>query len=912
MSESKKLNQQKIRRKVSKMSEELTQRGLLKKGLQFGEFEYYPTYSTTIKQYKQAKIINNVSYGKYEKRKSDGLIVDRRNKNDIKVILVLEYKKPVEFQTDKQKKEAIEQCNDLCQILSSKMGVITDGIVTYWINPNQPDEKNEYKDKTTGTSRSYSFILNEDKQKIQTKFTIKETSQPNYEQLDDYSKETYQLIHKILADISETNSSLTKIKEVDPLNLAKNVWQDIYVNTGKDPTKCLYNVVELFIFKFLSDLNVLKYPSDIKTLVGMYEKGKSNKEVLVYYARNSRKEIKKLFPEGDDKTSIINGIIFVDRDGNPVESQATLFRNSVKKYAEYESLRNIKKEFKTKLFETFLKQSHDKSRLGQFFTPRKVVRAIVEMADIDSATFICDPFCGVGGFVLEPLQISPKLKQQFQPNNKSDKKVKFLGLDKGSDEDEQRIIILAKANMLIYLSDIIEKNPSLSIQFANSINEIFKLLTDSNLGSLKIKFSREDDKPDLILSNPPYVKKGSSSLRKEIIEENLASDFKNSGVGVEGLALKWILNNLRVGGKAFIIIPNGILDNFGNKNLREEIKKQCYINCIISLPRKTFFNSTKKTYILGIEKKVDDKLKQNFPVFSYLVSNIGESLNVNRFEIEENDLEKAKNLYNQFKGCKNDFKVDDPRCKLIDFSVFDKSKYWIIEKFWADKELFELKIKKEKKSIGIKDFDVVLSELIKDIEDSKEKIKKIEKEISKVKFVKKKITDIFDIELGKAEYTKEYINDNKGAYPVYSAQTTNDGEIGRINHFDWDIECLSWSIDGSYPGRVFYRKGKFSVTCHSGLLIIKKEFKDELDYQYLYFLLNNHLPNFAIGYGNQRLKKTHLEKDVEKIIIPIGKNGEFSLKKQKEIANKYEVIKNIKKKLEMGYHKISELGVLIS
>ncbi len=42
-------------------------------------------------------------------------------------------------------------------------------------------------------------------------------------------------------------SKLKSIDSVNPLGLARKVWQDIYINTGKAPTKCLYNVVELFI-----------------------------------------------------------------------------------------------------------------------------------------------------------------------------------------------------------------------------------------------------------------------------------------------------------------------------------------------------------------------------------------------------------------------------------------------------------------------------------------------------------------------------------------------------------------------------------------------------------------------------------------------------------------------------------------
>ncbi|MCK4904744.1 N-6 DNA methylase [bacterium] len=891
-------------------SEEQISRELDKKGILIVDYEFFPLHSTTVKQYKDSGIIEKRSYGKYEKRKADGLLVDRRDKKKPKVLLVIEWKKPSGFQTDKQKKESIEQCNDVCQLLDASIGVITDGIVTYWINPRQDDAKNDYRDRTTDEKRSYSFILSEDKQKVQTNFFIKEQKQLNYEKLEETTKETYDLIQKILDQISEQNSTFRKTKEVDPLNLAKSVWQDIYVNTGKDPTKCLYNVVELFIFKFLSDLNVLKTPYDFQSLMDMYKNKKTSKEVLEFYARNSRVEIIKLFPIADDGTTIINGTIFVDGKGKPVYSQANLFKSSLQKYAEFQSLRNIKKEFKTKLFETFLKQSQDKSRLGQFFTPRKVVRAIIEMADVNSAEFICDPFCGVGGFILEPLQTYPKLKSQFR-SNFSSKRVKFLGYDKGSDDDEHRTIILAKANMLIYLSDIVQKAPNLTKNYAEYFNGTFKLLSESNLGTLKVKFKQERDKPDLILSNPPYVKKGSRSLRNEIKEEGLESEYKCSGVGVEGLALKWILNNLRKDGRAFVVIPNGIMDNFANKKLREEIKKECFINAIISLPMKTFFNTNKKTYILCVEKKQNNVDIQDFPIFCYLVSSIGENLDADRFEIEDNDLEQAKNLYNQFKGSKTFFKVDDPRCKLIDFNVFDKSKYWIIENFWKDKELINLKIKEEKKTLGICSYNEFLSDLEKEINSSRKKIKKIEDEISKVKFKDKKITELFDIELGKAKYTKEYINNHQGEYPVYSAQTLNNGEIGKIDHYDWDAEGLTWSIDGSYPGMVFYRKGKFNMTCHSGLLLIKEEHKKELDYKYLLYLLNNHLPDFIQGQGNKRLKKTHIEEDVKNIKIPITSTGKFDLAKQKEIANKYEVIETVKKKLKEAYKRLSEYGVII-
>jgi type I restriction-modification system DNA methylase subunit len=709
-------------------SEELRQRGLLRKGVIIGEYELFPTYATTIKQYKQAKIIPNKNYGDYEKRKPDGLLVDRRNKTNPKVIVALEHKKPTEFQTDKQKREAIEQCNDLCQVLEARIGVITDDIVTYWINSNQPDKKNEYKDRTTGTKRSYSFILNDDKQKLQKKFVLRETNKKDINKFDDDTRETYQVIERILSETSDANSILKATEKTDPTPLARNVWQSIYISTKDNPTACLYNVVEIFIFKFLSDLGVLTRDRRFNHILDMYKEGYPNKEVLEHYATKCRKKIKELFEEGKDETGIINGTIFVNKDGAPVLSQATLFKETIEKYAKFGDLRNIKKEFKTKLFETFLKQSDAKSKLGQFFTPRKVVKAIVEMADIDKAKFICDPFCGVGGFVLEPFQVSFNLKNKFSPQNgKINPSITLLGYDSGrEDNDEQRrTIILAKANMLIYLSDLIEKNPTLNKEFAKLFNNTFHFLSDSNLGTLKEKFESEEEKPDLILTNPPYITSGVTTIRKQITEEGLEDDYKNSGKGVEGLCLKWIISNLKKGGSAFIILPDSIFNVFANDVLRDEIKEKCFINCIISLPLKTFFNTPKKTYILGITKKDCDENRQTFPVFTYLVSSIGETLDINRFGIEENDLDKAKNLFNQFKGSPISFKTDDPRCKIQPIKRFEKEKYWIIDRWWSREERDVLGVSEKEEILTIDEF----KEQIANMKEGFDELKKILEEL---------------------------------------------------------------------------------------------------------------------------------------------------------------------------------------
>ena len=153
---------------------------------------------------------------------------------------------------------------------------------------------------------------------------------------------------------------------------------------------------------------------------------------------------------------------------------------------------------------------------------------------------------------------------------------------------------------LIYLSEIIGKYSTITKEFARVFNKIFHFLTESNLGTLKIIIEKQEEKYDLILTNPPYITSGSKSIKDEIKSEGLQQYYTCKGKGVDSLALEWIVRSLRKGGRAFIVVSDGILQVNQNKRLRNFIIEQCYLNCIISLPIKTFFNTPQKTYILGI------------------------------------------------------------------------------------------------------------------------------------------------------------------------------------------------------------------------------------------------------------------------------------------------------------------------
>ncbi len=126
----------------------------------------------------------------------------------------------------------------------------------------------------------------------------------------------------------------------------------------------------------------------------------------------------------------------------------------------------------------------------------------------------------------------------------------------------------------------------------------------------------------------------------------------------------------------------------------------------------------------------------------------------------------------------------------------------------------------------------------------------------------KKLSMLCDLSRGKV-YSKTYISENPGIYPVYSSQTENDGELGRISTYDYDGEYLTWTTDGAYAGTIFHRKGKFSITNVCGLISIKSS---NILIRFLYYWLSVKAKDYVYkGMGNPKL----MSNQIAPIKIPI-------------------------------------------
>lgn len=858
------------------MSEELIQRNVLSEPEKMGEWNFYNLGATSLKELKAAKLIPNHDYGELEKKKPDAVIVKKPH-----IIAVIEYKTPQELRTKAQIKAAVKQEIDVAAVLHAKAYIVTDGTKSFWINPANGNE-----------------IMQEDGSRITLNF-------------DRTSLECIKLLQKICASISVDNDKLLPIASVDPLPLARQVWQDLWAVSGATPENCLYTFVEIFIFKYLSDLGVLTGMYSFYHLIAQYGENNTDESILTTYAANIRPHIKKLFPANPkDRTTIINGTIFVSKDDEAVEGYATVFRRILERFSEFGSLENIDYDFKSKLFETFLKQSISKKNWGQYFTPLKVVRSIVRMVDLAPGMTVCDPACGVGKFLLE-LVLNDLPRFYAIDGDTLNPQITLVGLDKGFDKEEQKTIILAKANMLIYLSALLKEHHSTEMtkQFAQLFNDTFLLQTNSILGTLA---HPENEKYDLILTNPPYVMSGSSNLKEEIGKsQRLKNHYSVSALGIEGLFMEWIVRALKPGGKAFIVVPDGLMNRGNDKKMRDFILEYCNLDGVISLPLNTFFTTNKKTYIVALTKKIPVKvdgvftlLHQTTPVFTYFCSEIGESRDMYRFDMEQNDLEQATRLFNMFKGAKEHFSTKDKRCKIINIDAFYEGTHWCVERWWSKEERIALGIKDEIQDVSVSDFRLMINDVATSLLEYDEILRGLEKKkILKTRLKTFRLVDLFEIHRGSGKYTRSYAQNHKGEYPLFSGNTT--GVFSHIDEFTYNVPCLSWAIDG-LAGYMMVHVTPFSATNHRGILIPKYQ---QLNLLYLKKIMEPIFRSLKKGRegDNGENEYTSLPPMMIKNILvplPVDAKDEIDENYQKIIAENYELLSSIKKVILEKQNKI--------
>ncbi len=788
------------------MSEEILKRKYDKAGDPLGDWEFFTIGETNLNALKKFGIIPKKDYGAFASNKPDELVVDRRGV-DPDVLLVVEYKKPKEFDTEKKRQAAIKQCVDnYCHPLNARIGLVTDTVEYIWINPRISNDA------------SFDVALREDGYPLDFVFDPR---------TDPIKSAHY--VSKCLESFSDSNSQLKKPEIRNPSNLADRVWQKIWLASGENPDICLATFVEVFLFKYLSDLGVLTTNDDGVDISFDATLGIKEDRVFNFYHKNVRPHIKSLFPTNpQDDTSVINGIVL---DPDVVEHNF-IFKELLEEFRKFGELKNIDPEFKSRLYENFLKKSISQKNWGQYFTPRNIVKAMIEMSglrNLAAGAVVCDPACGVGGFLLESINTVRPNDYKFE-KDEIRRAVKYIGFDR-----DKKTITLAKSNMLIHLNELLQENPKFPQAFANVFNKTFVSKHGSILGALS---EIEHDKYDLILTNPPYVVTGTSTIKKYISDDSeLSSYYYVNGAGVEGLFLEKVVRSLKPGGKAFVVVPDGIMNRLSDSKLRAFILSECYLACVISLPKNAFYTTPKKTYILGLIRKTSISETQSDPVFTYLVTRTGETLDSHRF-VDENDLPQAVKMFKVFGATPSEYDPNDLKCKVWPIEAFNPEEHWSIDRWWSAQERIELGIDEDKTLTDPDDFTEILDKHAELVESSKERLQSVERTLPEIEnFVEIELSNesYFHLFIGKRVLKKDLYKSN-GQVPVYSANVREPfGWMQDSNIADFSKPYVLWGIDGNFEFSVQMPGEVFRTTDHCGAIRIED---DQINPLYVYYVLH--------------------------------------------------------------------------
>lgn len=278
------------------------------------------------------------------------------------------------------------------------------------------------------------------------------------------------------------------------------------------------------------------------------------------------------------------------------------------------------------LYEYLLSKIAQAGVNGQFRTPRHIGKMMVELADIQPNDIVCDPSCGTAGFLICAIMY---LKEKYPEMFMNTAKLQHFNNDMfyGFDFDYSMLRI-ASMNMMSHG----QQNPNINYQ-----------------DSLSEDASELKDFCTCIIANPPF--KG--SLNQDTIAKNLSSEVKTTKTELLFLAL--MIRILKTGGRACVIVPDGVL--FGTSNAHKSIRKKLIddqkLEAVISMPSGVF-----KPYA-GVSTAVLIFTKTNSggtdKVWFYDMQNDGFTLNDNRTPIEENDI---PDIIKSFKNRNNEDNTD--------------------------------------------------------------------------------------------------------------------------------------------------------------------------------------------------------------------------------------------------------------
>ena len=229
-------------------------------------------------------------------------------------------------------------------------------------------------------------------------------------------------------------------------------------------------------------------------------------------------------------------------------------------------------DLKGAIYESILEKNGQdrKSGAGQYFTPRALIKAMVDVTDPKITETVADPACGTGGFLLAAYE-------HMKPQSKEIAKQKFLKEHAFFGADNTPLVVTL-ASMNLYLHDIGTESSPIVCQ-------------DSLI-------DKSDKMFDVILANPPFGTRPQGSVE---VYANRPEFVKTSDNQVN--FLQHIMSIVRTNGRVAVVLPDNVLTDGGaTAKVREKLLKDFNLHTILRLPTGIFYANGVKTNVLFFEK----------------------------------------------------------------------------------------------------------------------------------------------------------------------------------------------------------------------------------------------------------------------------------------------------------------------
>ncbi|MBI5403385.1 MAG: SAM-dependent DNA methyltransferase [Ignavibacteriae bacterium] len=404
----------------------------------------------------------------------------------------------------------------------------------------------------------------------------------------------------------------------------------------------------------------------------------------------------------------ILGQIFT-KSQNKIQDPAKLYR--LIELIDNEEWNMMATDVKGEIYEGLLEKNAEdtKSGAGQYFTPRALIRTMVECLRPEPMKTIADPACGTGGFFLSSYEF---ISKSYKLDKKQKEFLKFKTFAGNEIVANTRRLCL----MNLFLHNIGD------IESDNYISPADSLVADSGA-----RF-------DYVLTNPPFGKKSSMTFTNEEGEQEKEDltynrqDFWATTSNKQLNFVQHIKTMLKTTGKAAVVVPDNVLFEGGaGETVRKKLLETIDLHTILRLPTGIFYAQGVKANVIFFDSKPASKENQTKEIWYYdYRTNIHHTLKKN--QLKKDDLEefiKCYNPENRFKRKESYHPEKNPEGRWRKFA-FDE----IIARDKTSLDIFWLKDKSLADLDNLPDPDELALDIVENLEAGLENFREIIKKLN--------------------------------------------------------------------------------------------------------------------------------------------------------------------------------------